>query len=340
MPFYIPDISNTIKIGDELLTTNAHGGRKLYISKIDNAFYAADKRWNIETKIYNGDSLVSSPDSGKLFDGTYDNYININAGYKAIIKLDFSNTTEGYLDLAYPYGDIIVSFYDTYNPQSISMRAYCNYQPHGIGWKDLNVVYLNNSTSGAVLKARNGWYKISQIEITINAKSDSAAWVSEIEFNPDRAYSNQSPFVSKYVAETLYYPLTAPSFKGDLDGKLKTKRTIALGTAVSSTATGFDGSANITIPVNSVNEAYLAWGGKDFSGGFGPLDAALIGDLSINRLAGLPDNKWKFERSSDAGATWTEYTGPKGSQIGTIIKADSIVGASNANTTSSKSVNN
>lgn len=122
--------------------------------------------------------------------------------------------------------------------------------------------------------------------------------------------------------------------------KLQTARNISLGTAVTATATKFDGSTNITVPVNSVKEAYLEWGGKDFAASFGPLDAALIGDLSINRLAGLPDSQWKFERSSDAGATWTEYTGPKGSQIGTIIKADSIIGASNANTTSSKSVNN
>lgn len=203
----------------------------------------------------------------------------------------------------------------------------------------MNVGYLNNSSAGTILKARNSYYNISQIEITINAKSDSAAWVSEIEFNPDRVSTSQSPFVSKYVAETLYYPLTAPSFKGDLDGKLKTKRTIALGTAVSSTATGFDGSANITIPVDSVKEAYLAWGGRDYAGGFGPIDAALIGDLSINRLAGLPSDKWKFERSSDAGATWEEYTGPDGAIIGTIIKNDSG-GATNANTNDSKSVNN
>lgn len=61
--------------------------------------------------------------------------------------------------------------------------------------------------------------------------------------------------------------------------------------------------------------------------------------MSINRLAGLPDSQWKFERSSDAGATWTEYTGPSGITIGTVINPSSTP-ASNANTKDSQSVNN
>lgn len=80
-------------------------------------------------------------------------------------------------------------------------------------------------------------------------------------------------------------------------------------------------------------EAYLQWGGKDFAGACSPLDAALIEDLSANRLAGLPADKVKFERSSNAGSSWSTYTG----NADLTTKAGS---ASNANTTSSKSVNN
>ena len=115
--------------------------------------------------------------------------------------------------------------------------------------------------------------------------------------------------------------------------KLTTARTIGLGTGATGTATSFDGSGNITIPVTSVKEAYLDWGGKDISGDFSPLDAALIEDLSANRLAGLPASRVTFERSSDAGSTWTTYSG----------NADLITtsgNASNANTTSSQSINN
>ena len=115
--------------------------------------------------------------------------------------------------------------------------------------------------------------------------------------------------------------------------KLTTARTIGLGTGATGTATSFDGSANITIPVTSVKEAYLAWGGKDISGSFSALDAALIEDLSANRLAGLPASKVTFERSSDGGSTWATYSGNAA-----LVTTEGS--ASNANTTSSKSINN
>ena len=77
----------------------------------------------------------------------------------------------------------------------------------------------------------------------------------------------------------------------------------------------------------------MSWGGKDIAGSFSALDAALIDDLSANRLAGIPASKITFERSSDAGSTWTTYNG----------NADLVTtsgSASNSNTTSSQSVNN
>lgn len=115
--------------------------------------------------------------------------------------------------------------------------------------------------------------------------------------------------------------------------KLTTARTIGLGTGATGTATSFDGSGNITIPVTSVKEAYLDWGGRDIYGSFSALDAALIEDLSANRLAGLPASKVTFERSSDGGSTWATYGGNAA-----LVTTEGS--ASNANTTSSKSINN
>ena len=48
--------------------------------------------------------------------------------------------------------------------------------------------------------------------------------------------------------------------------KLQTARTIGLGTGVTGTATSFNGSSNITIPVTDIKEAYLSWGGNNLSG--------------------------------------------------------------------------
>lgn len=89
--------------------------------------------------------------------------------------------------------------------------------------------------------------------------------------------------------------------------KLSSSKTIALDTAVSSTAVGFDGSQNITIPVTGVKEAYLTWGGKNHSGEYGPIDASLIPELSANRLAFGNPAAITIEYSRDSGSTWTDY---------------------------------
>lgn len=88
---------------------------------------------------------------------------------------------------------------------------------------------------------------------------------------------------------------------------LQTTRSIALGTAVSSTATNFNGSANITIPVTGVSEAYLTWGGRNLSGTYAPIDAALMSDLRANRLAFTAASAVTIEYSQDGGTTWLNY---------------------------------
>lgn len=90
--------------------------------------------------------------------------------------------------------------------------------------------------------------------------------------------------------------------------KLTTAKTIALGTGATGTATSFDGSNNITIPVTSVYEAYLSWGGKNFSGAYGPIDAAMVPDLGANRLAFMPAAGVEVQYSRDGGSTWSTYS--------------------------------
>ena len=89
--------------------------------------------------------------------------------------------------------------------------------------------------------------------------------------------------------------------------KLATGRSIGLSTAVSATTQTFDGTGNITIPVNGVKEAYLEWGGRSVSGGFGPLDASLIPELGANRLAFMPASAIEIQYSTNGGSTWATY---------------------------------
>ena len=102
--------------------------------------------------------------------------------------------------------------------------------------------------------------------------------------------------------------LTRGQLNANAADKLSAGRSISLGTAVSSTATTFDGSKNITIPVTGVKEAYLTWGGQAIKSGLSPIGAALDSKFSSNKLAFAKPAGFKFETSTDNGNSWTEKT--------------------------------
>lgn len=52
----------------------------------------------------------------------------------------------------------------------------------------------------------------------------------------------------------------------------------------------------------------LQWGGPNVFASASPLDAALSDELSANRFAEMPNENFVFERSDNAGTTWTTYT--------------------------------
>ena len=56
-----------------------------------------------------------------------------------------------------------------------------------------------------------------------------------------------------------------------------------------------------------IPEAFLFWGGKDFSGSYGPIDAAMIPTLSANRAAFYPGDRIVVEYTRDGGTTWLDY---------------------------------
>ena len=82
---------------------------------------------------------------------------------------------------------------------------------------------------------------------------------------------------------------------------------INLDKAVSSTTTSLNNSGYVTVHVNELYEAYLRWGGKNSSGDFSALDAALVPDLGANRFAFLSPSAVTIEYSRDGGTTWTDY---------------------------------
>lgn len=88
---------------------------------------------------------------------------------------------------------------------------------------------------------------------------------------------------------------------------LVTARTISLSGGVTGTATSFNGSSNISIPVTSIKEKYLEWGGKNWAGSVDPLSAAMSCIHSANRLQFAKPAGIDIEYSTDGGTTWVDY---------------------------------
>ena len=229
-----------INYGDALLTTNPFGGKHLYISKIDNAFYAADKRWTVSGKLYDAETDEYKGDITniqELFNGNYESNVNIPIGQYALITIDFNTEYAGQFS-GYPYGDILISFYYDSIPASLTARAYCNFEAHGIGWHDLTGSYFNgsaSSTANVIYKFRNNSYAISTFEFKIYSKSDITCNPVQIEMNLDRPDPSKTPVLGKYYPETLYYPLTCPEFKGSLTGTATNATNDSNGNKITST---------------------------------------------------------------------------------------------------------
>lgn len=113
------------------------------------------------------------------------------------------------------------------------------------------------------------------------------------------------------------------------DGKLPAGRKISLGTAVSATPTEFDGSKDITIPVESVSASYLSWGGKNIVEAVTPLDAAMSYLHNPNRLQFADPAGITVEYSTDNGSTWTDYETSDSNKINFVSgkQASLILGA-------------
>lgn len=207
---------------DELLTTNPFAPTSLrgpYISKIDNSLYAADKRWTVT--VTNSSSPVRN-----LFDGNYESQLQIRDGKTSVITIDFSETSSGFFP-GYAYGYYLISFYYACKPASVSARVYCNYASQGIGWHNISMSLVSDgSASQQVYRSEHqSYHQISQIEFTIvgdTTNNYGYTAVCQIEMHSDRPDSALNPFLSKYGAETLYYPLTAPKFIGALQGNADT----------------------------------------------------------------------------------------------------------------------
>lgn len=79
--------------------------------------------------------------------------------------------------------------------------------------------------------------------------------------------------------------------------------------------------------LNNRGEAFLSWGGQNFAGAYGPIDSAMIPDLSANRLAFMKPAGISVEYSRDSGTTWQDYGATDNQKLGlTSTGANFIIG--------------
>ena len=84
----------------------------------------------------------------------------------------------------------------------------------------------------------------------------------------------------------------------------------------------------------SVKEANIQWGGKNFAGSFGAIDAAMVADLGANRMAFAKAAGITIEYSTNGGSTWTDYGASETAKLGlTSTGAGLYLGKHNTNGT-------
>lgn len=116
--------------------------------------------------------------------------------------------------------------------------------------------------------------------------------------------------------------------------KLTTARSIGLSGGVEGTETYFNGTSNISIPVKTVKEAYLKWGGQVIPGNYTPIDAACINALASNRFAFAKIAGITIEQSQDGGATWSAYgSDTQKTQLVSGLNANLYIGGRSTGTT-------
>lgn len=123
--------------------------------------------------------------------------------------------------------------------------------------------------------------------------------------------------------------------------QLTTARTIGISGGATGTATSFNGTANISIPITDVKDAYVTWGGKSIAANITPDDMGCIDEFGHNKLAFLPAECVEVKYSTDGGSTWVDYGMTDASKVKMLSTtgATAYVGGSSDNATASNIAN-
>jgi hypothetical protein len=224
-------LTDVVKYNDTLMNTNPFGGKHLYVNSMDNAMYAADKKWWVTGTLHkrvvdgvtypykdtsitdvNVNPYVDSPSVGDvdvsvLFDGSYESNITIPVDEYLVVDVKFSS--DGATEFGgYPYGSYYISYYYNKIPDSAYLRVYNTYSPHTVGWKLYQFSDYNNggSVNRIQILSDGGDFQRKELQFVIFSGSSVTAGPTQIDYRLDRPnLSRDGATVTKYGWQALYY---------------------------------------------------------------------------------------------------------------------------------------
>lgn len=296
-------LTGKVDYGDALMPTNTFGGKSLYINTIHNALFRAETRWSVTGEFRNAttNAVVGSIPAwtlASLFNGDYESGMNIPAGQKAVVRINFPNYFPGY-----PYGYIYFSHYYTQHTASISVRGNNHFPAQGVGWFDIPVANYVVGTN-LIRRAYNGKYQISDFEFTFTAPSDAIAQITQIEMHLDRPGTDtELPMVDKYRPNALYDSLLWKNGAGE------TKATITRdGAASFSGPVSAEGSPLVKTNDSRLSDARTpsGWAGGHLGGSYPNPQVVKVGYTDSRAVGTVPNDyngvaQWSFKQTGAVG---------------------------------------
>ena len=159
-----------------------------------------------------------------------------------------------------------------------------------VPWTDTDTTY-SKATSSALGLVKIG-YSENGKNYPVELDSDGKMFVNVPWTDNNTTYTLSSFGITATAAELNYVDGVTSNIQTQLNGKAASSHT----------------HSQYLTSTSSVSEAYLTWGGRNFAGSYGPIDAAMVPELGANRLAFFDPAAIIIEYSTDGGSTWTAYS--------------------------------
>lgn len=343
-------VTGPVNFGDSVYISDLNAGTLIVTG---NAAFTNNIQANTINGVEVG-SNPKFTDTTYTFDGTYNASTNkaatVNTVTNAINNLDgnLNNTTPGVGKTLTAFGQTNGKVSATFGDISITKSQISDFPTSWAlsaisGADDLKKIEALTGTTGFLKKTNTNTWSLDTNTYLTAATLPTAAndtlggikigYTTSGKKYPVQLDSNSKAYVQVPWADnnTTYTAGTGLNLSGTT---FNHSNSITAGTAGTSSTTSstnrqiaipyitYDAQGHITASgththtIESFPEAYLTWGGKNFSASYGPIDAAMIPQLGANRFAFLKPAGIEIEYSTDGGESWNDYAATNDQKVG------------------------